>query len=198
MSRALWNAQARFYGALRANPISQGILERENQALMQLLHKIPKKHFEKVLDIGTGEGNALSVLYASELVCRECYAVDCAEKMLQRLHRKFPNVKVQQAHAENLPFAESTFDLVLCVGVTEYVQNLRALLCELARTLQPKGYLALTASTRIWLNLLRYVQLHALFLREENEVLTLCQETGFAILAKERTLLQMQFLLQKK
>ncbi len=198
MSRALWNVQASFYGALRANPISQGILKNENHALMRLLHKIPKKHFEKVLDIGAGEGNALSVLNASGLACRECYAVDCAEKMLQRVQQRFPSVKTCQAHAENLPFADSTFDLMLCVGVTEYVQNLRALLCELARTLQPEGYLALTASTRIWLNLLRYVQLHALFLREENEVLTLCQETGFAMLAKERTLLQMQFLLQKK
>ncbi|PIO49269.1 MAG: hypothetical protein CMR00_00930 [[Chlorobium] sp. 445] len=94
---------------------------------------------------------------------RECYAVDCAEKMLQRVQQRFPSVKTCQAHAENLPFADSTFDLMLCVGVTEYVKNPRALLCELARTLQPEGYLALTASTRIWLNLLRYVQLHALF-----------------------------------
>lgn len=198
MTQVLWNAQASFYGALRANPISRRILEEENQALARLLSKIPKKRFEKILDVGAGEGNALAVFNAAGLVGNDCYAVDYSEKMLRRLQRNFPAVTTVCADAARLPFADGAFDLILCVGLSEYARHLRTLLAELARALKPNGYLAITASAPTWLNRLRHVHLHALFLREERELLLAFRETGFATLAKEKTMLQTQFLLQKK
>jgi len=198
MSEYLWNVQARFYGALRANPISQQILQEENQALMQLMHKIPKKQIGKLLDVGAGEGNALGVWNRSGLKCTEIYAVDYSEKMLQRLQKKIPVAKVVRAHATHLPFADETFEVILCVGVSEYVQNIALLLKELARVLVQKGFLLITASTRSWLNVPRYLYLHPLFLRKESELLTLFEEMKLSVLSKSETHLQMQFLLQKE
>ncbi len=197
MSEFLWNVQARFYGALRANPISEKILQEENCALMQLLRKIPNTSIGKLLDVGAGEGNALSVWNRSGLKCSEIYAVDYSGKMLQRLQKKIPVAKVVRAHATQLPFADETFEVILCVGVSEYVQNIALLLKELARVLVQKGFLLITASTRSWLNVPRYLYLHPLFFRKESELLTLFEERKLAVLAKSKTRLQMQFLLQK-
>ncbi len=198
MSEFLWNVKAGFYEALRANPISEKILQEENHALMQLLRKIPNTSLGKLLDVGAGEGNALGVWKRSGLKCTEIYAVDYSEKMLQRLQKKIPVAKVVRARATQLPFADETFEVILCVGVSEYVQNIALLLKELARVLVQKGFLLITASTRSWLNVPRYLYLHPLFFRKESELLTLFEERKLAVLAKSRTQLQMQFLLQKE
>jgi ubiquinone/menaquinone biosynthesis C-methylase UbiE len=40
-----------------------------------------------------------------------------------------------------LPFENNTFDLITCFGVLHHIPNVSAVVSELARTLQPGGYL---------------------------------------------------------
>lgn len=197
MARVIWNLQASGYAALRQNPVSARLLAQENQALIDLLCCIPQTTFQCVLDVGTGTGNALAMLFQAGLKAACVYAIDSAEKMLREVQKKFPSVQCLVAEAENLPFRNETFDLVLCIGVSEYVKSLPELMRELSRVLQPKGFLVITAATPMWLNRMRYALLHTLFLRDEREVQASFQQTHFAVLEKRQTLLQMQFLLQK-
>lgn len=167
MSRTLWNVQARFYAILRANPISACILRKENEALLQLLHSIPHRTFRAVLDVGTGTGNAITVFQQAGLASQHFYAIDSAEEMVSAVRQQFPTVQSLCAQAEHLPFCNHTFDLILCIGVSEYISSLPQLLQELSRVLVPDGFLVITAATSTALNWLRYALLHPLFLRNE-------------------------------
>lgn len=85
----------------------------------------------RVLDIGAG--------YANYLASAEVTALDISESALTMSPRA---IKVQGS-AENLPFSDSAFDLVVCSQVLEHVPNWRAALLEMRRVLRSGGMLFL-------------------------------------------------------
>jgi ubiquinone/menaquinone biosynthesis C-methylase UbiE len=80
------------------------------------------------------------------------YAVDIQAGMLQQLERKLSkaenqditNVKLAQASAYNLPFAEGSIDLVCMVTVLQEIPDRTKALREIKRVLKPAGILAVT------------------------------------------------------
>lgn len=54
---------------------------------------------------------------------------------------------ILQGDAEQLPFPDGSFDLILCNSVFHWFRNRPAAMCEMARVLKPGGYLALIAAT---------------------------------------------------
>jgi SAM-dependent methyltransferase len=99
-------------------------------------------HSLRLLDVGCGLG-----MQAARLALRgwETYGVDASESMLQLGRFKFPVVRnrVQMARgiAESLPFADNTFDLVMCQGAMDHFADRHRFVQEVARVLKPDGYL---------------------------------------------------------
>jgi ubiquinone/menaquinone biosynthesis C-methylase UbiE len=91
-------------------------------------------NFNKVLEVGAGDGSILQVLsrhnFASEL-----YAVEISSSALQQIQqRKLPQLKQAVLFdGYTLPFADQTFDLVILSHVLEHVEFERKLLRELQR-----------------------------------------------------------------
>jgi ubiquinone/menaquinone biosynthesis C-methylase UbiE len=92
----------------------------------------------KILEIGCGEGMLLATLPSGDR-----FGIDPSAHALVRA-RKRSEATCAVARAEQLPFAEAFFDVVITVGVMEHFEDPDAASAEIRRVLKPAGhYLAL-------------------------------------------------------
>ena len=96
-----------------------------------------------VLDVCTGTG-----LVASEIAVRfrcRVVGIDLSDGMIEQARlnlksaRVAPAVRLVKGCAENLPFADNSFDVVVFTYLLRYVEEPEATLCELSRVLRPGG-----------------------------------------------------------
>lgn len=96
-----------------------------------------------VLDVGSGDGAAAACLarYCQSLTC-----IDSSARMVEAAaarFRKQANVRVQHADAQQLPFADASFDAALVFHTLTYAEDPQQVLSECARVLRPGGRLVL-------------------------------------------------------
>jgi ubiquinone/menaquinone biosynthesis C-methylase UbiE len=95
---------------------------------------------ERALDLGCGDGRLAVELKASELTLADVSAI-----ALERAGRRIPGAARTELDPDApLPFADSSFDLVLCAETIEHVRDVQLLLSEVRRVLSPGGALALS------------------------------------------------------
>jgi len=102
---------------------------------------------DRVLDVATGTG-----MVAAELLARgDCtvVAVDQSAEMLAGARRRFAaqpalgaRVELVEGQAEELPFADDSFDALTFTYLLRYVDDPRATMRELARVVKPGGRVA--------------------------------------------------------
>ena len=95
----------------------------------------------RILDLGCGAGPVISELRARG---RDCVGLDYSFEMLGHARdrieaRNAPRTGLLQADSRKLPFADESFDAVVCLGVISYVEDYRPVLSELHRVLRPGG-----------------------------------------------------------
>lgn len=105
-----------------------------------LLHSLCALRDARVLDLGTGGGRLLPRLAP---VARRVTAVDLSEALLARAPR-LPRVGLVQANALDLGLRSDAFDIVISLGLCEYVADLDPFLAQVARVLRPGGQIAFT------------------------------------------------------
>lgn len=91
------------------------------------------------LDVGCGPGAYLAEL--SRLGWR-CYGIDISTEMLKACERRLglkPGVNLLTGDAENIPFGPGAVDLLLSIGVIQYLHSPAKALSEMARVLRPDG-----------------------------------------------------------
>ena len=114
--------------------------------VLELVDLFANNKILKILDVGSGTGH-----YLEEFIIKghNVYGVDVAIGMLHksriRLSKNIDNPNLLMANINNLPFPNEYFDIILCVGVLEYLPNDRAAVKELRRILSKKGRIILTA-----------------------------------------------------
>ena len=95
-----------------------------------------KRTFKKCLDVGCGTG--LSSVAVAE-ICESVIGIDMSDGMLE-FAASHPKIKYQKANAENLPFGNSSFDLITA-GLAMHWFDQPAFLKEASRVLMPNGWL---------------------------------------------------------
>lgn len=79
---------------------------------------------------------------------RHCHGVDIDLEALRLARSNNPGIDFQYASLDALPFADETFDTVICADVLEHVADEITALNELCRVLKPGGTLVLTTPHR--------------------------------------------------
>jgi len=96
---------------------------------------------DRVLDVGCGPGALTGVLV--ELVEPSSVAAcDPSEPFVAACAQRHPGVDVRQAGAEQLPWPDRAFDVVLAQLVLNFVPDREAAAAEMTRVLRPGGTLA--------------------------------------------------------
>jgi ubiquinone/menaquinone biosynthesis C-methylase UbiE len=120
------------------------------QELIELCHIVPGLY---VIDVGCGVG-ATACYLAASVGCR-VVGVDLREAMVERARARArrenvaDRVTFRVADARDLPFADGSFDIVLCESVATFVEDKGQLAAELARVARPGGRVGL--NEEVWL-----------------------------------------------
>lgn len=108
------------------------------------------------LDVGCGEGRHLIHACLEHNVLG--VGVDLSSRDLKTARERFlpfaeynpqSQLFLQQTDATRLPFADASFDKIICSEVLEHIENYSAVLAELYRVLKPNGTLAVSVP-RAW------------------------------------------------
>ncbi len=127
-----WSANADEYDRLTGS-----ITGRMTGALLDAAAARPG---ERVLDVGCGPGHLCAAAAERGLVAT---GVDLAAGMVQRAARSYPEIAFHQADAEDLPFADASFDAVVGAFVVNHLPRPERGAAELRRVLRPRGRLVL-------------------------------------------------------
>ena len=90
----------------------------------------------RVLDLGCGPGVLTDAL---SKVAGEIEGVDFAEQMIAVAQRSFPHLKLQVANGEQLPYDDSTFDVIVCNYTAHHFARPEVVFGEILRVLKLGG-----------------------------------------------------------
>jgi SAM-dependent methyltransferase len=93
----------------------------------------------RLLDAGCGPGVMADVLLSRGF---EYDGIDRSEAMIATARERYlddPRPRFQVADIQDLPFDADSFDVVLALGVLEYISNLEQAMDEIVRVLRPHG-----------------------------------------------------------
>jgi 2-polyprenyl-6-hydroxyphenyl methylase / 3-demethylubiquinone-9 3-methyltransferase len=94
----------------------------------------------KVLDVGCGGGFSCEFMAARGALVS---GIDQSAKCIQAAekHTAVSGFKIdyRQATGEKIPYADATFDAVVCVDVLEHVEDVKQVIAEIQRILKPNG-----------------------------------------------------------
>lgn len=112
---------------------------------------------DRVLDVGCGEGRHSIGAYLTADV--QVIGVDLNEQDLHTARQRFEpfedknnpdkSLSFQRADALQLPFADGSFDKVICSEVLEHIPDYHGVLAEITRVLAPGGLLVVSVP-RAW------------------------------------------------
>jgi 2-polyprenyl-3-methyl-5-hydroxy-6-metoxy-1,4-benzoquinol methylase len=101
----------------------------EARRLELLLELAAASDSDRILEVGCGAGHVLERFRGFERT-----GVDLSPTMLHRARSRLgARVSLIRASAEELPFADATFDVVICTEVLEHTQNPRNVIKEIMR-----------------------------------------------------------------
>lgn len=129
------------------------------------------KEDSRILDAGCGAGRL------AREVARRGYSVfgmDYSYGMIERAnnicnHEDKHRVELLQGDVESIPFGDSSFDLIVCLGVITYLNSEDNALDELVRVLRPGGTLILSAINKF--RLVKHLDLPLFFMQRIKRIL---------------------------
>ena len=136
---------ARFYADPKpANFTAQNLVSRRQFTLQMIEARVPKG--STILDVGCGTGHL-----AGELMRRgyQAMGVDFSEGMVNYAREYYGADRFQVGDIEHIPFADNSFDGIVCLGVMEYLSSDEPALREMWRVLKPGGWAVITTPSSV-------------------------------------------------
>jgi len=101
---------------------------------------------KSLLDAGAGTGRVLDILKNKNMLIKamSVSAIDISKGMLDVLRSKHPKVAIEQGDAQNMPYKDGTFDIVIAAFVIVHLKSLEKFFDEVWRVLKPNGIFILT------------------------------------------------------
>lgn len=97
-----------------------------------------KYNFERILDIGCGDGN-FSILLKKICGAKEVYGIEISEKGVQMAKKNGVKAFKLDVDREDFPFEDNYFDAIYAGGIIEHLFDPDHFLDEVYRVLKPNG-----------------------------------------------------------
>lgn len=188
---SLWDVEAVFYGMARRLPGLRRVLAAEQRGLRTLLSEL-SLHGCIVLDVGCGDGEGLGLI---ESPCLRI-GLDRSRRFAVRT-RRIKRVSTVAADMAAIPCRSTSIDVVLCIGLLEYSEDLPTTIAELVRVTRPGGYLLLTCSPAGPLTAGRRLLGHRITAMTGDILIARCEPLGLRVCAQQRLGSQHQVLMRK-
>lgn len=164
--------------------LNAGLKVPEFEALLEVLSSTDSSQLNTVLEIGCSSG------YYSKVIERNFpnviyTGIDFSTSFVEFGHQKFPGINLQVANAEELPFTEQEFDLVVSGSVLLHIENWTSAITESARV--TKKYLVLhrtpvsSAKTKLFKKI-AYGKSMIEWTFEESAIFEILKDLGFILL----------------
>ena len=114
------------------------LVNRKSNSNIAVVDYIGVREGDRLLDIGCGPGAALQHASARGAIVS---AVDPSPSMVERAASRVPSADVKIGNAEDLPFQDARFDVVINIASFHHWADREAGLVEVLRVLAPGGRL---------------------------------------------------------
>lgn len=178
-----WHSEAKVYALYHLNPLRFEYFDRHIKTWQGL----------KVLDVGCGGGFSCEYIAARDT---KVFGIDrsstCINAAIAHAACSDLAIDYQFGLAENLPYPDSYFDVVLCVDVLEHITDPKQAITEIYRVLKPGGVFCFDTINRTFKSWLIMIWLLEDVLKEipqgihdwqqfikPKELTTLMQKAGF-------------------
>ena len=124
-----------------------GVYELCKKDYPDILKEIEEEYFDTLLDVGCGPAPMLSLLSA-KYPDKHYTGIDLTEKMIEVAKEKnLPNTKFLVGDAENLPFNDNSFDIIICSMSAHHYPSIQSFYNSAYRCLKKGGRLILRDMT---------------------------------------------------
>ncbi|HVM09156.1 MAG TPA: class I SAM-dependent methyltransferase [Acidimicrobiales bacterium] len=131
----LWEANAQWW----QKGFSEGAdAEYEEQILPMALAELTEAKSQRVLDVGTGEGQ-IARLAQTKAHAPSVVGIDPTHAQIDEAHRRGGGPAYARAGAAHLPFPDAAFDTVIACLVFEHIDDVDEAIAEVSRVLEPGG-----------------------------------------------------------
>ena len=117
----------------------KGLEDRQKKVLEIFSHY----EFERILDIGCGDGN-FSVLLKEACKAKEVYGIEISEKEVEIARKNGVKCYQLDVDEEDFPFEDNYFDAVTALELIEHLFDPDHFLDEVYRVLKPEGIFVLS------------------------------------------------------
>jgi SAM-dependent methyltransferase len=113
------------------------------ESLLRSVEGIPDGMCNALLDVGCGYGG-LARIVGDRLGAREVHGVDIDQQVIGEAREKGVAARCVDVEHERLPYDSDSFDVVLSLGMLDYLPTFDGVLSEIRRVLRPNGYVLLS------------------------------------------------------
>lgn len=134
------------------NPLQKFLINNFFKSIEEMIDGLK---VESVLDVGCGEGFTLDRLSKLKKF-KELEGIDFSKEAILLGNKLHPHLKLKQANIYQLPYKDSSFDLVISTEVLEHLENPKKALREIIRV--SKKYVLLSVPNEPFFRLANFLR----------------------------------------